>query len=66
MTWDELITFVTNNGIAVVLMFYFLRNNNKSMLEMIKQNQDMIIELIKMKENQSKILEVMKSCNKAS
>ena len=42
---DELITFATNNGIAVVLMFYFLRNNNKSMTELIKQNAELIIEI---------------------
>lgn len=64
MNLDELITFITNNGIAVVLMFYFLKNNNKSTLELVKQNQQLIIELMKMRENQNKILEVIKSCSK--
>lgn len=64
MNLDELITFITNNGIAVVLMFYFLRNNYKSTQDLLKQNQQLIMELMKMRENQNKILEVIKSCSK--
>lgn len=64
MNWDELITFITNNGIAVVLMFYFLRNNYKSTQDLIRQNQELIVEIKEMKKDQMNILEVIKSCSK--
>lgn len=64
MNWNELITFITNNGIAVVLMFYFLKNNYKSTQDLLKQNQDLIIEIKEMKKDQVSMLEVIKSCSR--
>ena len=42
---NELLTFCTNNGIAVVLMFYFLRNNHKATTDLIKQNINLVVEI---------------------
>lgn len=69
---NDLITFVVNNGIAVVLMIYFLRNNNISMKELIQQNQDLInqnkqlIEEIKeIRQDQNKLTVIVEKCKKA-
>lgn len=37
----EVLSYVTNNGLAIVLIFYFLKNNNKTNIEL----KDVINEL---------------------
>jgi hypothetical protein len=70
MEINEIITFITNNGIAVVLMVYFLRNNHKSTQELINKiqalidiNKDLINELKFIKEDQKTVLKVIEKCN---
>lgn len=64
MDMNEIITFVTNNGIAVVLMIYFLRNNYKSTQELILINKDLVTEIKNIRQEQVRVLEVIKNCNK--
>lgn len=61
---NELLTFVTNNGIAVVLMFYFLRNNYRGMIDLIKQNSLLITEIKEIKLWQKETISVIQKCNK--
>ena len=61
---NEILTFVTNNGIAVVLMFYFLRNNHKAMTDLLKQNAELIIEIKEIKSEQKEIYSIVKNCKK--
>ena len=44
MDLNELFQFVVNNGIAVVLMFYFLKNNNKATNDLITVTTKLIEE----------------------
>jgi hypothetical protein len=44
MDLNELFQFVVNNGIAVVLMFYFLKNNNKATNDLISTTAKLIEE----------------------
>lgn len=44
MDLNELFQFVVNNGIAVVLMFYFLKNNNKATQDLINTTNKLITE----------------------
>ncbi|MFX1499420.1 MAG: hypothetical protein ACFFDH_00495 [Promethearchaeota archaeon] len=69
MDFNEIITFITNNGIAVVLMVYFLRNNFKSTQELLKQNKELITEIKEMRADQKEMIRVIQNCelrNKAS
>lgn len=61
---NEILTFVTNNGIAVVLMFYFLRNNHRAMTDLLKQNADLINEIRDIKIEQKEIYQIVKNCKK--
>jgi hypothetical protein len=31
---NELLTYITNNGVAIVLLIYFIVNNNKSLISL--------------------------------
>jgi len=61
---NDLITFVTNNGIAVVLMIYFLRNNYKSTQDLIMVVQDLAKELIEIRKDTNTVLKVLENCKK--
>lgn len=61
---NDLITFVTNNGIAVVLMIYFLRNNYKSTQDLIMVVQDLAKELIELRKDTNTVLKVLENCKK--
>lgn len=64
MELNEIITFITNNGVAVVLMIYFLKNNYKSTQELINIVKELTLEMKEMKADQKTVLEVVKNCNK--
>ncbi len=66
MEIEEILRFVINNGIAVVLMIYFLKNNNKSMIGLIKEVSALIViqnqlikEIAEMKISQNKVYEYL-------
>lgn len=61
---NEILTFVTNNGIAVVLMFYFLKNNHKAVTDLLKQNADLINEIRDIKLEQKEIFRIVSDCDK--
>jgi hypothetical protein len=61
---NEILTFVTNNGIAVVLMFYFLKNNHRAMTDLLKQNAELINEIRDIKLEQKEIYSIVKNCKK--
>lgn len=61
---NDLITFVTNNGIAVVLMIYFLRNNYKSTQDLIMVVQDLAKELVELRKDTNTVLKVLENCKK--
>ena len=42
MDLNELLTFVFNNGLAVVLIFYYLKYNDKTNKDLIKSNSILI------------------------
>lgn len=65
MEINELITFVTNNGIAVVLMIYFLKNNYKATNELITINKDLITEVKDLRKEQNTMYEIVRECKKA-
>lgn len=41
MDISEILSYITNNGIAIVLIVYYLKNNNNSMKEL----KEVIVEL---------------------
>ena len=61
---NDLITFITNNGIAVVLMVYFLRNNHKSTSDLILDNKELIKELVELRKDTNTVLKVLENCKK--
>jgi hypothetical protein len=42
MNLNEILTFVFNNGLAVVLIFYYLKYNDKTNKDLIKSNSILI------------------------
>lgn len=51
MEISEILNYVTNNGVAIVLMFYFLKNNNKSLLELKESNKELSESILKLINN---------------
>lgn len=72
MAVGEIIQFVFNNGLAVVLIFYYLRNNNQTIKDLVKSNTEVKEKIAKLVENQNEILEqqeevykIIDKCRKA-
>lgn len=72
MAIGEIVQFVFNNGLAVVLIFYYLKNNNQTIKDLVKSNTEVTSKLAKLVENQNKILEkqekiynIIDKCKKA-
>jgi hypothetical protein len=57
MEINEIIPYVFNNGVAVVLIFYYLKNNNST----IKELTNILIKLVEQIEGIAKKVE---SCDK--
>lgn len=66
MDMTEIMQFIINNGLAVVILIYFLKNNNQAMQELIKSNNKLIQSLTLMSEKNDKIYTIIDKCNKAS
>lgn len=56
---NDLIPFIANNGLAVVLIIYFLKNNNKTTEELCKMISELKNSNDKLNES---IHDLLKSC----
>lgn len=64
MAVGEIIQFVFNNGLAVVLIFYYLKNNNQTIKDLVKSNTEVKEKIANLVENQNDILEQQKEIYK--